>query len=253
MTNPAFSVTDIIARREARRQELHDSIPQMEWDSFVADCFRWQQGEHIGIIGPTNSGKTVLMLALLPMRKYVVAVGTKPRDKSLWNLVKYHHYKLLEEWKPFKPDSPKRVLWPDASGVDAEIKQRPIIGRALMAIFREGKWCVAIDELWYVIHVLKLEKLIKVYLLQARSLQISLLLATQRPAFVPLEVYDQSTHLFFFRDNDERNLKRISGISWRSAAQIQTVVANLNQHEVLYVNTRDGLLIRTMAPPPEGR
>jgi hypothetical protein len=82
---------------------------------------------------------------------------------------------------------------------------------------------------------------------------ISLVVATQRPAFVPLEVYDQSQHLFFWRDNDERNLKRISGISWLNAAYVQALVASLERHEVLYINTPTGLMYRTTAPFKEGK
>ncbi len=115
-------------------------------------------------------------------------------------------------------------------------------------IYVEGAWTVAIDETWYIIQTLKMEREIKTYLLQARALGISLVCATQRPAYIPLEVYDQSTHLMFWRDNDESNLKRISGISWRSADLIRSVVADLDKHQVLYINTRTGEMLRTRCP-----
>ena len=192
------------------------------------------------------------MLALLPMRRYVVAIGTKPKDKTLSALQRYQGYVRMKTWQPFSPETPRRLFWPDARKLDSGPAQQKAIAQAMFHIYREGGWCVAIDELWYIINMLKLEKTIKTFLLQARSLSISLVLATQRPVSVPLELYDQSTHLFFFRDNDERNLNRLSGISWLSASLVRSTVARLNaaKHEVLYINTRTGEMIVTIAPPP---
>jgi hypothetical protein len=58
-------------------------------------------------------------------------------------------------------------------------------------------------------------------------------------------LYDQATHLFFWRDNDEANLKRIGGIGFLDAKLIRGTVAELPEHEALYINTRTGSLIRT--------
>lgn len=225
-------------------------VISMEWEEF-SDMFEWEQGEHIACIGPTGSGKTTLSLSLLDLRDYVVAIGTKPKDRTLAKL-KRKGYVRIEKWdNNLSPVvTPRRILWPNARDLESEDRQRKEIGQALKEIYAAGDWCVYIDELWYFIHILKFERTVRTYLLQSRSIGISLVVATQRPAFIPLEVYDQCTHLFFWRDNDERNLSRISGISWLSANLVRTTVANLKKHEVLYINTRDGLLVRTMPPPP---
>ena len=155
----------------------------------------------------------------------------------------------IKRWVSLDPKQhPRRVLWPDAGRLDSVAQQKLVFHDAFERIYREGGWTVAIDELWYVDNVLKLEMDVKLYLLQARALGISLLVATQRPAWVPLEVYDQSTHLFFWRDNDETNLKRLSGISYRSADLIRQIVADLERYQVLYINTRTGQMVRTRAP-----
>lgn len=227
-------------------------IPHVTWEEFLSTHFRWYQGEHIAAIGPTGSGKTTLILALLPYRKYVTMIGTKPKDETLMRLVKENHYHLMRRWEKYSPTVyPRRVLWPDATKLGSIASQRNEILIAMREMYSEGHWCVVIDELWYFIHQLKLELTVKTYLQQARSIGISLVAGTQRPAFVPLEIYDQSTHLFFWRDNDERNLKRISGVAWLSARMIMRVIASLEKHEVLYINTRTGAMIRTMSPPPK--
>lgn len=222
-----------------------EQAPRITWEQFLR-VFKWRQGEHVAYIGPTGSGKTTLALGLLTLRKYIVVLATKPRDTTLDKFAKDTGFVTRKEWKK-EPHQlhPRRIIWPDASRMDSVVKQRKEFKATLDAIYREGGWCVYIDELWYIIHHLKLQLEVKTYLQQARSLGISLVVGTQRPAFVPLEVYDQSTHLFFWRDNDESNLKRLSGISWRSANVVRSLVAELDLHEVLYINTRTGKMYRT--------
>jgi energy-coupling factor transporter ATP-binding protein EcfA2 len=228
---------------------MSTEAPRVPWDEFISDVFVWEQGEHVALIGPTGQGKTNLLTQLLPLHPYVVVFATKPRDKSMVRLINSGGYYPLDRWRSLDPDKfPRRVLWPDAMSLDSENIQREVFRDAMGRIYREGGWTLAIDELWYVNNILGLTREIKTYLLQARALGISLLMATQRPAWVPLEVYDQSSHLFFWRDNDETNLKRLSGISFRSAELIRTIIADLDRYQVLYINTRTGRMCRTRSP-----
>lgn len=231
-----------------RMAKLSTEAPRMPWDEFIANHFVWRQGEHTALVGPTGQGKTTLLSHLLPLHPYVTVFATKPRDESMERLIRTGYYPM-KRWQSLDPNKfPRRVLWPDASTLNAVQHQREVFHDAFARIYREGGWTVAVDELWYVGQILRLEMDVKLYLLQARALGISLLVATQRPAWVPLEVYDQSTHLFFWRDNDETNLKRLSGISFRSADLIKSVVADLERYQVLYVNTRTGVMLRTRSP-----
>ena len=104
------------------------------------------------------------------------------------------------------------------------------------------------DEFWMMTRILGLEEESRIFLQQARSNDISFVMGAQRPSRIPLEMFDQSRHLFFWRDNDERNLKNISGIGWLAAKPIMHLVANLEPHQVLYINTRSGVMYRTKAP-----
>lgn len=228
---------------------LTTDAPRVPWDKFQQRVFVWQRGEHVALLGPTGQGKTFLMRALLPVHPYVVAIASKPRDDTMMELVTRQGYTKLDQWGSYPvKDMPRRVLWPDAASIDAAKDQRDVFHDAFGRIFREGGWTIAIDELWYITNVLKLELDVRMILLQGRSLQISFLSATQRPAFVPLEVYDQSTHLFFWRDNDDRNLQRLKEINARGGRILKTIVMNLEQHQVLYINTRTGQMVRTRVP-----
>lgn len=227
--------------------------PIVNWDNFL-DVFNWEQHEHMAMIGPTGGGKTTLALLLLEQRDFVCALGTKPKDPVLDLLHKNKGYRKMKTWKDYDPELvPKRLLWPDATDLYSMFRQQKEFRKAMYSIYHQGGWCIYIDELWYIIHHLKLELEVRTFLQQARALHIPLVALTQRPAYIPLEVYDQSTHLFFWLDNDEHNLKRISGISYRSAKLVREIVSTLDQHQVLYVNTRSGKMFRTTPPPPELR
>lgn len=222
--------------------------PRVPWDTFIAERLQWRHGEHFALIGPTGQGKTTMLMHLLPLHPYVVVLATKPRDATMEALVA-SGYMRMEKWQSLDPRYyPRRVLWPNASRLDSATYQKRVFQDALGKIYREGGWTVAVDETWYVANTLKMGHELKMYLLQSRSLGISLVCASQRPAYIPLEIYDQSSHLMFWRDNDEQNLKRISGISWRSADLVRNIVANLERHQVLYVNVRTGEMLRTRCP-----
>lgn len=219
--------------------------PRYPWDKFTREILDWRPGEHFALIGPTGQGKTTMLLNLLPFQPYVVVFATKPRDDSMDKLIA-QGYQKMNRWQslPAK-DTPRRVLWPPATTLDSVERQREIFHDAFDRIFRKSGWTVALDEAWYMANILKLDMDIRMYLLQGRSLGISLVSATQRPAYVPLEIYSQSTHLMFWRDNDRRNLDRLSELNITNKGAVYDLVSNLEPHQVLYVNTRNGRMART--------
>lgn len=226
--------------------------PVVTWEEFKRFyAWNWRQSEHVAMIGPNGSGKTTLALWTLDIRHFVVALATKPQDTTLEQFRKAADFKLMREWRPVDVDLyPRVMLWPDARELTAAGNQARQFHNALAHIYVEGGWCVFVDELWYVINHLKLEHVIKTFLMQARSNNISMVLCTQRPSRVPLEVYDQSTHLFFWQDNDEVNLRRLGGMSGADSTEVRFLVSTLKRHQVLYVNTRERIMVRFTPPAP---
>lgn len=200
----------------------------------------WNQGEHVTLVGPTGCGKTTVALAMLERRKYVCVIATKPRDPLIKSLPK-QGYKVLDRWPP--PDYLKRVvLWPKISSLGDKVSQRREIQRAMARMYRSGGWCVVADELRYLTQTLGLKSEAEMYWLQGRSLNLSFVTATQRPAWVPLEAYDQATHLFLWRETDKRNLARLGDIGGVDTEVIRYIIPQLPKHDFLYINTRDATM-----------
>lgn len=237
-----------------------DMAPIISWDDFLALVFDWLQNQHVGVVGPTEQGKTNLVYHLLKLRTYVTYLAIKTRDETLEAFAKQGGYVRIGDWPPMKrnglrkrpytpEEMPRRLLWPDATQLDSEDEQRRVFGKAMRDIYADGGWCLVMDDYWYLAHILGFERDTKKYLANARSNYIPLVICAQRPAGNNLvELFDQTTHLFFFRDNDEPNLKRISGVGYLSANAIRGFVANLDRFQALYVNTRTGIMYRVTAP-----
>ena len=217
----------------------HSVEPErIPWSDFLAE-FQWRQGEHVSLIGPTGAGKTTLALALLPRRDYIAIIATKPRDPVVAE-AEHSGFKVLRDWPDHVDwrETPRIVLWPRFAKLGDLKRQQRIVHRALGSMFSAGGWTIYVDELSYLTNTLRLESAVSLLLQQGRSLGITFVCGTQRPAHVPLLIYDQASHVFMWRDNDEANLKRLGGLGGLDSRIIRTTVAALPLHDVLYVNTR---------------
>lgn len=221
-----------------------DFLPWEEFDRRL----KWRQGEHLTMVGPTGGGKTTLATHLLPRRDYIIVFATKKRD-PLINRLKGNGYETITDADAIHKDvSRKFILAPPVSGVKSLGKQRSVFESALNTVFRQTGWTLFLDETRYICDYLGLAADCELLWQQGRSLGVTMVAGTQRPVKIPLFAYDQATHLFFWRDNDDHNLKRLGGLGGISRRTIIDAVSVLELHEVLYLNTRNGTLLRTIPP-----
>lgn len=250
MTNPLLGPR----RLQTGNQLLADIAviaPRVPWDVFVREHFRWEQGQHVALIGPTGRGKTSALIEILQQRQYVAVLATKPRDKTMQYLIS-HGYDLYRKWENIPASrSPRRVIWPDATTIDSDEVQLRVFRDAYARIYREGGWTLVIDEGWWISEVLKLKKEMRMMWGQGRALGISHVVGTQRAAWIPTEMYDQSRWLLYWRENRRDELMKLAGFTSHDPALVRYIIANLEEFQVLCVNTLTGKMFRTRPPAPK--
>jgi hypothetical protein len=227
-------------------------VATVPWDQFYAYLSReWQPGEHVAVVGPTGRGKTTLILALAPLRKWVMYVATKPQDETIERLPR-QGWRKIKAWPP-PPGARRVILWPPMRGRADVARQARAIRHALDRVFVVRAWAVVLDDLQYLMEDLHLVSDVKMFLNMARSLKVTLILSTQRPRHVPVAVWTQCTHLFIYGTRDHDDLRRLGGLGGLDDKAIRQAVAELDRHSVLYVNLRTGHLAVTKAPKGNGR
>lgn len=220
--------------------------PTVPWGDFYAWFLeQWQQGEHVTMVGPTGWGKTTLAEEILVLRSYLVAFCVKGKDDSMERLIRSLSLTRMKEWNPDVAD--RIALWPNIRGAnkDHRSSQRAMFSRAIDSIFRMGGWCCYFDEIVYLAQTLGLDDELQFLLNQGRSSGISVVSATQRPAFIPLACYDMATHLFLWKFNDHRNAQRVAELTGNAAPVVRQEIMGLPKYEFIYINKDTGLRLRS--------
>jgi energy-coupling factor transporter ATP-binding protein EcfA2 len=226
----------------------------VEWSPFLKRL-EWKQGQHVILIGPNGSGKTVVNKHLLQYRDrrkgYMCTFATKPHDDELEALTKapfnFIRVKSNNDWGP--RSYRKLLLWPAAGDFNNLAAQRKVFRDALQGMWKRGRWTACLNELRYLTEHLRMRQEMNTLYLQARSAKFSLTAETQRPRYVPLEAFSQASHCFFFACRDDEDMKRISGIGNADPKVIRNCVVGLQRYETCYVNAITGDVVRTKATP----
>lgn len=227
---------------------ISSSIPTLSWSEFQ-DQFNWRQGQHLTAVGPTESGKTTLIKALLKRayedgtHPWQAIAATKPMDEVVDDFIPEGFLKM-PEWTVADPEITPRVLvHPKLTSLgqaDKELQSK-VLHAMNDSIFRQHGWLVYYDELKWVIGQLKLSHDIETLWHTGRSSGITVVSSLQRPRHVPLMAYDQSEHLFFWEARDRDMRKRVSEIGGKADPElIVNGLEGLGKHDFLYVSPVTG-------------
>jgi ABC-type dipeptide/oligopeptide/nickel transport system ATPase component len=192
---------------------------------------KWKQGEHVIIIGDTGTGKTYLESKILPIRKHVILMRTKPDD------IKFDGFKKVTSQLsigaiPFGNDAKKITRWMLQPKLNSFVDQRQEINRTFQMAWVEGGWTIVVDECYYISNKLKLQDPLDMLLTQGRSKHITLVVGMQRPAWISRFSLSQATHAFIFRC-EGRDLKNLADAL---SPKIVKPVQELTGHDFVYFN-----------------
>lgn len=183
---------------------------------------RWQQGQHVAVVGRTGSGKTFLISKLVALRKYVVILRTKPDKNTFPGFERERKASAMDRF-----GAERILLEPDYNRQAREGYE--MLERA----WQDGGWTVVIDENWYAEQQLGLKPYIVRLLTQGRSKDISVVVGMQRPVDISRFALSEITHLFVFR-TEGRDLK--FSLRDSTSDKIVPAVRSLRGHDFVYYN-----------------
>lgn len=219
---------------------------------FTTRRFDYRRGNHLTIIGPPGSGKTVLGFGLLEVTASrampAVVLVKKPLDYEVDRWGKRLGYRKVPTWPPpptwpwMDRDPPGWLVWP-RTRFDPDL-DRPhkheVFRRALMHAYRGGgvfkrrPRIVVTDDAYGLSEILKLREYLIENWTEARSMGCGQWAYFQRPSHVPLWAY-QADHLFLFNEPDRRSRIRYGEIGGIDADLVQETVMQLDRYQALYI------------------
>lgn len=237
-------------------RELEDgeaSVPRVSWDE-LSDVLdeEWGAGQHFAIFSPTEGGKSHLIRhGLLPLwKRYpVLWIRFKQRDDSTRKFgTRVDRYPVLERVK-YRMRHRDSTAWEDdpewyllqlgAYRFDAGASQdksaawqhaRGVCGEAMDRAFREGGWVLVIDELQAVNGKrppgLDLESVLENCFQRGRTQPITMITASQQPAWNNPSAYDQARWVALGRSLDEARWERIGQLGG-SRERIEAAIPSL--------------------------
>lgn len=205
-------------------------MQELSYQEFL-DTFqgKWQQGEHVAIIGPTGSGKTYVAQDIKLMRSRLVVIATKSKDETL---SKYKGFKKRDTWPP--DFNEKQVLfWKKPKSLtDFRGVQIAIYG-VMADLYKYGSWTIYFDDLFFVSSTLKLKEPLRMFYTQVRSNDVSIVASIQRPFWVPVEAVSQSSYSLMFPTRDEKDIKRVAEGMGLYYPALNNAISELEQYEFL--------------------
>lgn len=230
-------------------------IVRVSRDEFLDECWEYDPGEHVTILGPTKSGKTYLGYQLLDVTATrevpAIVMVMKPRDKTVTDWSKSVGFRKVQSWPPmpsiWRPgqnhSKPRGyVLWPrftmDPERDDAELRKQ--FRRLILDSYRRGKKILFADETYSLSDELNLDHELITLWTKGRSMECGLWAASQKPTHIPLWAYSQAEHLFIHHDPDARARKRYDEIGGVDPKLVDQTTMGMRRHEFLYIRRGDG-------------
>jgi energy-coupling factor transporter ATP-binding protein EcfA2 len=204
----------------------------------------WNQGDHVLVTGPTNSGKTELARLLDEIRiqrgGHVVCFVCKLQPDSTIT-ESYKGWTRWTTWKKRVSVHENRVLfWPKVEGLnmrDATALMKYEFGKALDEISKVGRWTVHIDEGLFVTSPAYLGLAAEIGMMYGliRSAKGTMITLAQRPSHLPLSLYANISHAFVGRASEQTDLRRLADMDGTNSRELAQIIKGNNLHDFTWV------------------
>ena len=199
--------------------------PRVAWEELGPDFLeawgrphgKWQP-EHVEILGPTGSGKSffekhILLERVRLRNSAVVILLTKPADKTILAM----DWPVVTSWPPSEWNSKNRqvIYHAKSHGLNKAATQRQAqqVEDLLDKLWHpDANVILAVDEIAYVEQELGLRTHMTTYFREARTLGITIVASTQRPAGVSRAVHSETAWVAAFAPKDEDDAERMAQI-----------------------------------------
>lgn len=226
-------------------------VPWAEWWPQFVRSYRAtrEQAQHVTILGPTNTGKSTLAMTVARARPYVAVLAAKPRDDHMKAMLRQAGYVKLPRLPESGAGFHKVVIWPKNRGARDHAEMRAAYAQAFEHAYEVGVWHLLVDEAHFMAQRLRLSDAIRDAYQMGRSNGHGIILAAQRPAWLPRDIYSSADHLMIFGTNDSADLKSISGLNGVNDRTVRDTVSALGRDKrFLHVNTVTGSMSITRIP-----
>lgn len=229
-------------------------VPFVPWDAFLPEFVSvWgypggkRDAEHVTVIGRNGSGKTVLLAAICRGRAQVrntsmVMFATKPADSSY----RAFRWPVITKWDE-RGYQHRQVVFHPPGGKPSEgfVRQRAAIRDVLDQLWtKDANTVVIFDEVTYLEDELELDKVVRRYQTQGRSLGLTVVAGTQRPRVAQRTNFSEPAWIFCFHLADQDERKRLGEIGG-DYRELSPLIATLGRHEVLVIRRDTREMVRT--------
>lgn len=205
----------------------------------------WEPGEHWALVGPTGEGKTTLAVALLRLRKYVLALDPKGEDETLaksgyrrvTGLPPAHHLPR-DVQRDLDEGRPVRLIVGGASDSDqADASLRALMRQAVTYARHSRGWTVYVDEF----EVLSSQRMfglgapVEQMLITARRAGSSIITSFQAPAWVSKHATRQASYTCVFPTRDRAMIKAVAEAMGREHQLLAAMLDEMPPYHVLIV------------------
>lgn len=180
----------------------------------MAESITVASNDRAAVIGMTESGKTFLSRYLLHTASRLVVLDPKGTLRGQWALREWspETRKLLLAGEPVRVRVAAPLLRGASSASEATALESAYWDAVLWDVYDARNVILYIDEVYGVVPGGRPPAGLKAIYTRGRELGIGAISASQRPAWIPLELLSESKWYFLFRLQLEDDRKRMAGL-----------------------------------------